>query len=169
MNPTPLPTFAQVRALPTMLERTVPPEYEDFNGHMNVTHHLGLHDQAALPFLATLGLDATFFSRRRRGIMDVEHHLRYLDEVHVGDVVSVHSRLLERADRRFHGMWFLADVTRGTLANTLEFVSLHVDLDARRAVAFDADLAEALDREIAAQADLDWPAPGCGVMGLAAR
>ena len=165
-NTAPPPTYAQVRALPLLLERTVPPEYEDANGHMNVTHHLGLHDQAALPFMHRLGLDFAFFTEQRRGIMDVEHHLRYLSEVFVGDTVAVHARMLERAERRFHGMWFLVNVTRERVANTFEFVSLHVDLDARKAAPFDVRLAATLDELIAAERDILWPAPVCGVMGL---
>ena len=160
------PSPDEVRELPLLHEMTVPPEYEDLNGHMSIGRYMGIHDDSAMPFFATLGIDETYFSQRRRGIMDLEHHLLYLDEVRVGDVVAVHSRVLARSDKAVHGMWFLLDRTRDRVANTLEWISLHVDLDARRAAPFTAELAVALDRQIQHSRSLAWEAPVCGVIGL---
>ena len=160
------PSPARVLELPLLHELTVPPEYEDVNGHMSIAHHMGIHDAAGMPFFATLGIDETYFSQRRLGIMDLEHHLVYLAEVHVGDLVGVHSRVLERSDKAVHGIWFLLDRTRERLANTLEWVSLHVDLDARRSAAFPSEVASALDRQIEQSRALAWEPPVCGVMGL---
>lgn len=159
-----LPSPAQVLALPRLLETTVSDEHEDANGHLNVTGYLALYDRAAWPWLADLGLDPSR-SGRPRGIMDLEHHLRYLAEVHVGDRVAVHGQVLERAARRVHGLWYLVNRSRDQLASTLEFVSAHVDLDARRAAPFDPDAAARLDAQVADTAR-DWPAPVSGVMGL---
>lgn len=159
-----LPTLDEVTALPQLLETVVIDEHEDANGHLNVTGYLALHDRAGWPWLRTLGLDPSS-SSRRRGIMDLEHHLQYLAEVHVGDRVTVHAQLLERAERRIHGIWYLVNLTRERLANTLEFVSVYVDLDQRRATAFDTDVAAVLDDQIA-DAARDWAAPTCGSMGL---
>jgi acyl-CoA thioester hydrolase len=144
----------------------VPPEYEDFNGHMRITHHLGLHDDAGLEFFGLFGLDETYFSQRRNGVMDLEAHLRYLAEVHVGDEVAVHPRMLERSDKIIHTIWFLVNLSRNEIANTLEGVSLHVDLDARRASPFPEDLAAQLDRVIAEHAALPWQPPLCGFIGV---
>jgi acyl-CoA thioester hydrolase len=159
-----LPTLDQVVALPRLLETVVTDEHEDANGHLNVTGYLALHDRAAWPWLAGLGLDPSS-SSRPRGIMDLEHHLRYLAEVHVGDRVAVHGQLRERDDRRVHGIWYLVNLTRDQLANTFEFVSVHVDLDRRRATAFDPETAALLDAQVAA-AERDWSAPISGSMGL---
>jgi acyl-CoA thioester hydrolase len=159
------PSPDQVRALPLLNELTVPPDYEDVNGHMSIGRYMGIHDAAGMPFFATLGIDERYFSQRRRGFMDLEHHLRYLAEVHVGDVVAVHSRLLERSEKAVHGMWFLLDRTRERLANTLEWVAVHVDLDARRTAPFTAEVAAAIDRQIERGRRLGWEAPVCGIMG----
>ncbi len=48
-----------MRELPLLHELTVPPEYEDVNGHMSIAHHMGIHGQAGVPFFATPGTDAT--------------------------------------------------------------------------------------------------------------
>jgi acyl-CoA thioester hydrolase len=160
------PSPEQVRALPLLYEVTVPPEYEDINGHMSIGHYMLIHDNAAAPFCASLGMEESYFTERRRGIMDLEHHLHYLAEVLVGDVVAVHSRMLERSEKAVHGMWFMLDRTRDRLANTLEWVTLHVDLDARRSAPFGPEVAAEIDRQIEHSRTLDWEAPVCGVMGL---
>lgn len=161
---TTMPTFDQVRALPLMLERQVHTDHEDANGHMSVTGHLALHEEAAWPWLQGLELDPSV-SEGRWGLMDLEHHLRYLAEVHVDDLVAVHGRLLERAERRLHGLWFLVNITRQQIADTFEFVSVHVDLERRRAAPFGETAAAALDQQILT-ADHDWHAPVSGSMGL---
>lgn len=162
--PPSLPTLAETMGLPLLLEAVVTDEHEDANGHLNVIGYLALHDQAGWPWLRTLGIDPSS-SHRPRGIMDLEHHLRYLNEVHVHDHVAIHGQLLERTQRRVHGIWYLVNRTREQLANTLEFVCVHVDLDQRRAAPFDPDTAAALDSQIA-DAARDWSPPVSGTMGL---
>ena len=161
-----IPTLEQVQQLPRLLELTIPPEYEDYNGHMRITHHLGCHDDAGLPFFALLGIDEAYFSERRRGIVDLENHLRYLAEVHVGDRVAVHSRVLDRSAKTMHGIWFLLNLSRGEVANTLEFVSLHIDQDERRASPFPPEVAERIDQLVAEHGALGWEPPVCGFIGV---
>lgn len=163
MRPT-FPTVEQVQQLPCLLQATIPPEYEDLNGHMNIQHYLGLYDQAGMPFFASLGLDERYFKEQQRGIFDLEHHLFYLAEIHVGDTVAVYGRLLARSAKRLHGQWFIVNDTRQQLANTFEFISSHADLVARRTSPFPDELAGRLDELIAAHQQLTWPAPVCGMM-----
>jgi acyl-CoA thioester hydrolase len=161
-----MPTVAQLDALPSLLERRIPPEWQDLNGHVNVRHYLELYDAASWPMLAAFGLDERIFRERRQGLFDLEHHLWYLSELHVGDSVSVHSRFLERSEKRFHGAMFLVDRTRARLASVFEYVSTGADLDARRTAPLPAEFAVELDRMIAEHSRLAWPAPVCGVMSV---
>ena len=162
--PVPMPTVEQVSELPGLMARVVPPEWQDLNGHVNVRHYLELYDAASWPMLAAFGLDERIFRERRQGLFDLEHHLWYLSELHVGDRVSVHARFVARSVKRFHGVMFVVDRTRGRLASAFEYVSSGADLDARRTAPLPAELAAELDRQIAAHSRLAWPAPTCGVM-----
>ncbi len=159
-----MPSVAQVKALPLLLKKVIPASYEDMNGHMNIQHYLGLYDEAGLPFFESFGITADYFAVERQGIFDLEHHLRYLAEVHVGDYVAIHSRLLARTPKRLHGMWFIVNETRQELSNTFEFISSHADLKARRTSPFSDDLAQKFDVQIANYTNLEWEAPICGVM-----
>ena len=160
------PTVEQVTDLPRHLERRVPKEYEDANGHMNISGYLLLHNEASWPFMASLGIDASYLSERRMSLFDVEHHLRYLGEMNPDDRLAVHGRVVDRTDKLLHGMFFLLDLTKHRLANTFEFVSAHVSLDVRRTVPFPAEVAERLDVAIDSQRELAWDAPLSGALGL---
>ena len=159
------PTLEQVQQLPLMLKKEIPAEYLDLNGHMNIQHYLSLHDEAGWYYFVNLGMDEAYFKEQRNGIFDLEHHLHYRAEVHAGDIVAVYGRLLARTAKRLHGIWFIINETQGQLSNSLEFVSAHADLDARRTSAFPDDIAATIDKIIAEHQTLDWEAPLCGVMG----
>ena len=161
-----VPTYEKVRELPTALEQLVPEEYCDANGHMNVRSHLGLHDDASWVYFGWMGFGERYIEHERRSFFDLEHHLRYFDEVLAGDAVSVHWRLMARSTKLVHAMSFLVDVTRERVANTLEVMSAHVDLDTRRTTPFDGPTADALDRQIEIDDKLSWPAPLCGALSL---
>lgn len=163
--PRTFPTIEQVKQLPILLQTVIPPEYEDLNGHMNIQYYLGLYDKGSIPFMQLLGVDERYFTVERKGIFDLEHHLHYLAEVHIGDTVALYGRLLARTAKRFHGIWFMVNETRQQLANTFEFVSTHTDLEARRTSPFSDELAARLDAMLAEHSRLDWEAPVCGVMG----
>lgn len=160
----PMPTVAQVDDLPVLMEKVIPPGWQDLNGHVNVRHYLELYDAASWPRLAEFGLDPSVFLEQRRGLFDLEHHLWYLDEMHVGDTVTVHWRFLARTLKRFHGVMFIVNRSRDRLASVFEYVSSGADLDARRTAPLPDGFAAQLDRLIAAHARLAWPAPTCGVM-----
>lgn len=162
--PASMPTVEQVQELPSVMEKVIPPEWQDLNGHVNVRHYLELYDAASWPMLAALGLDERVFTERRQGLFDLEHHLWYLAEMHVGDAVTVHWRFIDRSAKRFHGVMFIVNRTRGQLASVFEYLSTGADLEARRTAPLPAEFAAQLDRLIAADSRLAWPAPVCGVM-----
>lgn len=160
------PTVEQIKQLPCLLQMIVPPEYEDLNEHMNIQHYMGIYDQAGMPFMASLGADEKYFTQQRKGIFDLEHHLHYRAEVHIGDTVAVYGRLLAYSPKRLHGIWFMVDETRQQLASTFEFVSTSIDLEARRTAPFPEQLAAQLGKMLTEHQKLEWEAPVCGVMGV---
>lgn len=160
-----MPSAEQVEALPRHLEHVVPPSWEDLNGHVNFRHYFDLCDLAGDSMLAEFGVGPTYMLEERRGFFELEHHLWYLDELHVGDRVSVHTRYHDRSTKRIHGTLFIVNQSRRELACVLEFVSTGVDLDARRTAALPPDVAARLDGLIASHRALGWPAPICGAIG----
>lgn len=159
-----LPALNDVRALPKVVTRTVPEDYLDHNGHMNMRYYIALYDDAGWPYFSRFGITLERIQADARGIFDLEHHIHYLNEVHASDTISIYSRLLKRSAKRIHGIWLMVNDTRDELANIFEFVTIHIDLAARRSTPFPADIAAQVDSEIASLQDLPWAAPVCGVM-----
>ena len=164
MKPPAIP-LENVTALPVIYRVTVPPEYQDENGHMNVRGYMAIFDDAGYPFVAKLGLTPEYHQQHGTGGFDLEHHLHYLNEVHIGDEVVIYIRVLGRSAKRMHYMMFMVNVTRGTLAATFECVNAFADLSARRTAPYPAEIAAKIDVLLTDHRVLDWQAPVCGVMG----
>ena len=160
--PPPMPTVDQVRQLPTLIELTIPPEWQDLNGHVNVQHYLGIYDRAGWPLMHWLGIDESRFKVDKTGFFDLENHLWYLAEMHVGDVVTAHTRFIARSLKRFHGVMFIVNKTRESLASALEFVTTGADLRTRRSAALPEDVGQRVSGLIEEHSRLTWPAPRCG-------
>ena len=163
MKPPTIP-LEQVTALTLLLRTTIPDEYRDENGHMNVRWYMAVFDDAGYPFVAALGLTPEYHAANGSGGFDLEHHLHYLREIHIGDTVAVYVRVLARTAKRMHYMMFLVNETRGTLAATFECINSFADLRQRRTTAYPPEIADRIDAQIARDAALGWDAPVCGVM-----
>lgn len=158
------PSVEQLRQLPGLMQHVVPPEWEDYNGHVNIQFYMTLFERGGWPMVNELGMDEAYFRDRRHGLFDLEHHIFYLSELHVGDQVSMFARLVDRSAKRFHGLMFIVNDTRDLLACTLEYVSSGADLEHRRTAAFPDDVAARLDRMIEEHRALPWSPPLCGIM-----
>jgi acyl-CoA thioesterase FadM len=161
-----MPTPAQVRELPEVLRMRVPAEWEDMNGHVNVQHYTGMYDRAGSAMMAMLGIDEDWVRRGRVGLFDLEHHVWFIDEVHVGDEVTVHACFTARNAKRAQGVVFLLDETRGRLASALEFLSTAANLDTRRTVTWPEAVARHFDAEIGRVASLGWAVPSSGAISV---
>ncbi len=161
-----LPTVAEVAALGGGYERAVPPEYTDANGHLNIARYMDVHSDGGWHWLERFGLGEATARAGGASTFDVEHHVRYLREVHSGDVLTLHGRLVGRSPRALHSVQFLLNRTTVELANVMEVIALSIDLTARRAVAFPPEVAAALDAQLALDRGLPWEPPLCGSMGV---
>lgn len=160
------PTVEDVLALGSGHSIVVPAEFEDENGHVNVVRYYSLHIEAGDEHFRSLGFDDNYRTRTGHSIFSVDHYVRFHDESLVGDELSVHLRLLGVGDKAVHGQTITVNLTRGTVANTMEFVELHVDLTTRRTTPMPASFADPL-RTLAQQHDaLPWGLPLAGPLGV---
>ena len=161
-----MPSVAQVRELPVLIRHTVPPHWEDLNGHVNVQHYTELYDMAGYPFMELMGISAPQVHESRIGMFDLEHHVWFLDELHVGHVVTGHACLVERGPKRALSVMFIVDETRGRLASAIEVISSTAHLDTRRTVAIPSPLAARLDELIIEQQARRWIPPRSGALSV---
>ncbi|MBF9032592.1 carnitine 3-dehydrogenase, partial [Rhodobacterales bacterium HKCCE3408] len=139
---------------PVTLDRQVPPDWVDYNGHMNEARYLTAFSDATDRLLLWAGMDAACIAEGH-SVFTVETHIRHLAEVDIGDRITVRTRVLDGAGKRLH-VWH--ELFRGeTLAATGEQLLLHVDLASRRVALPRADVGAWLGGAAEAQADLPVP------------
>ena len=164
-----LPTYEQIVQLPALFDQTVPDEFIDENGHMNIGDYFRLCSHAMWKTTITAGLGEEYIEKHQQSMFTVEQHMRYYGELRLGQRFTVHTRLLERSARVLHGMSFVVDQEKRALACTQEATLVHVSTASPLVDRHPADIAAALDALIDAGDALGWDAPVCGAMGVRRR
>ena len=157
-------SLEKITALPLVYRVTIPPEYEDENGHMNIRWYLAVFDDAGYPFAASLGITPDYHRQHGTGGFDLEHHIHYLREVMIGDTVAVYIRLVGHTPKRIHYLMFMVNETRGTLAAIFECINSFADMTVRRTAPYPPEIAARIATLLAQHQALDWEPPVCGVM-----
>jgi acyl-CoA thioester hydrolase len=161
----PHPTYDQLTSLPAYTEQPVPVPFEDANGHLNVRHYTGIASEGLDESLVALGIPQNW-PAQGHACFSAEQHLTYLAELLTGARISSRVRLLGRSERAAHALVYLLDDTNQRLSFVMEEILLHIDMETRRTAPWPAEIAAALDGQIAAQADLPWEPDVSGSMHL---
>lgn len=146
MNPLPSTTLA------------VDPAWIDAYGHMNAAHYVGVFDGVGFKLLHEIGVGLDYTETTRCGIYTMNIQVAYLREVLAGDPLMLQLRVLEADDKRLLCLMELWQTRDNYLAATMEQLSLHVDLNTRRATPFPAELAARLAATALAHAQTPLPA-----------
>ena len=112
------------------------PWHCDEMGHMNVMLYVGKFDEATRHFFHELGITPAFIRESKHGMAAVEQTIQYRRELLAGDIVSVHSVLLEIKDKSVRFAHEMHKVDSGEIAATTTLTGVHFNTVARRACAF---------------------------------
>ena len=153
-------------ALPVYHRKTIPSDYQDLMGHMNIRWYFDLFARTGRKLFKFHGLDEDYFRDGKFGVFALKHFIQYFAEVRVGQTVAIHARLIARSDKRFHFMLFMINETTTQLASTFEALITHADLQIRRSAPMPAQIIQKLDATLAEQETLDWEAPISGAIKL---
>ena len=150
--------------LPLTHRQTIPEDYLDLLGHMNVMWYTHLFDMATWNFVALFGMTPDYHLHSGNGSFALEQHTRYLAEVRAGENVLIYTRLLGRSAKRFHFFHFMVKEKSGLLSATTELIGTHVDMGTRRTSPLPGEIGALVDRMLAEHQALGWEAPVCGAM-----
>lgn len=153
-------------SLYTSYQTTIPETFIDIMGHMNVMYYIHIFDKATKQFFGSFGLTEDYVRATNMGSFALEQHIRYLNEVRLGQQITVYTRALGRSSKTIHFIHFMVRDEDGAVAATSELVGAHANLDQRRAAPFPPEFAAGIDRHLAVHSKLDWDPPVCGVMGV---
>jgi acyl-CoA thioester hydrolase len=119
---------------------------------------VGIFDRVGFQLLREVGVGLDYTEATRCGIYTMNVHVAYLREVLAGDPLALRIRLLEADDKRLLCLMELMQTRDGYVAATMEQLSLHVDLETRRAKPFPPELAQRLARTVTEHAAQPLPA-----------
>lgn len=142
------PSITDITSSRAALDASVPPEFIDVNGHVNVQHYLHLGTLGVGTLLDLVGLDEAYRRDRGFSVFTRKHHVEYLHELLLGDRVSIHAFAVDRSRAAVHAVSYIVDARRQRLAATVETMLVHIDLVARRPVPIPGDLAARIDAEV---------------------
>jgi acyl-CoA thioester hydrolase len=156
----------KLEQLPQFHQVTIPGEYIDPMGHMNIRWYMALYDTAGWNFFASIGMTQEYYERNQAGGFALIHFIRYLAEVRQDEIISVRTRIIGRSAKRLHYVHFMINETTQKLASTLEALGTHADMRIRRTAPYPPELAAAIDAKVAEYREFDWEAPLSGCIKL---
>jgi acyl-CoA thioester hydrolase len=156
-----LPSVSAIRELPAVASQVIPARWEDQNGHINVGYYMALYNDSGWPMLDLVGVDERYFKERKMGLVDLDNHLRYISELHVGERVTAYGRFLAHDRKRIQGMIFVVNDDKDVLACIIEFLSINFDLQKRRSAEIPADIAARLTAITNEHQRLGWRVDTC--------
>lgn len=128
---------APYQAPVTLAARKIPPEWIDYNGHMNVAYYTMAIDQTLDDFLEQeLGIGEGHTARVRQGPYALQSHIQYLGEMLEGESFIPHVRLIDFDAKRLHLFVELFNTNGQRLAATCEQLLMNVDLETRRSTPY---------------------------------
>ena len=131
------------------VDRAVPLDWTDYNGHMNEARYLQAFGDATDRLMEIAGIDADYV-RAGKSCFAAETHIRHLDEAQAGDRISVTTRVLKGEGKKLH-VWHEMRVGDRLVA-TGEHMLIHVDLGTRKAAEPSAGVAARIAAIAAAHA-----------------
>lgn len=144
----------------------VPPEWIDYNGHMNVAFYVMAIDRALDEVFDVLGIGEGLVSAHGMGPMALQAQVHYLDELLEGQPFACDFQLLDADHKRVHFFVTMHHLEKGTVAATWEAISMNVDLTARRSAPYPPECAARIEALKAAHADLPRPERAGAALGL---
>ncbi|WP_375281586.1 carnitine 3-dehydrogenase [Pseudooctadecabacter sp.] len=136
------------------VDRAVPIDWTDYNGHMNEARYLQAFGDATDRLMLIVGCTPDYIASGG-SYFTAETHIRHLDEVHAGARIRVETQVLAGAGKKMHLFHRMYEGDR--LLATGEHMLIHVSLETRRASDPAPQVADPLARLATAHAALDLP------------
>ena len=136
------------------LDRKIPADWADYNGHMNEARYLEAFSAAMDRFMEMIGCDAEYIASGS-SYFTAETHICHLDEAQVGDNIKVRSQCLLGQGKKLHLFQWMSHNDR--LLATGEHMLIHVSLQTRRATEPSKGILQKLSQIAKAHAKLQIP------------
>ncbi|MDA8344505.1 MAG: thioesterase family protein [Thermaerobacter sp.] len=126
------------------------PADSDHMGHVNIARYAAIFDAANWTFFARHGLSRPYFEASGCGMAALAQETTYHKELFPGDTIVAFTELLEVREKTIRYRHQVRRSTTGDLVATSELIAAHLNRTQHRAVAFPAEIREALRSGIVA-------------------
>lgn len=147
-------------------ELTVPTDWADYNGHMNVGYYVVAFDKATDVVLEDLGIGEAYRISEDSSVFVLEAHVTYDREVHPGDRLRFTTQFLDHDEKRLHLFHRMYHADEGYLAATNELMIMHMNLKTRRPAPFPSAASARIADIRRLQDDLPRPEAAGRVIGI---
>ncbi|KAA0916771.1 thioesterase family protein [Aquicoccus porphyridii] len=135
----------------------VEPDWIDYNGHLNLAFYHVLFDRGVDQIWEELGFGPEYREQRGFTTYAAESHVRYLREIHEGDMVRASFQLLDHDEKRFHFYQELIH-SDGWVSASAEGLTLHIDMSGPRVAPMPPDILANIEALMTRHRDLPRPA-----------
>lgn len=138
------------------LQTPVIKEWIDYNGHLNDANYLVIFTKASDALQNHLGLTLEHIQNTGETLFTVETHLTYVQEIGLGETVTITTQMLETDNKRmriFHRMFN----DQNELLATVEMLFLCYNLLAKKVTNFSDMMVQSITILEAEQSQLPWP------------
>ena len=138
------------------LQTPVIKEWIDYNGHLNDANYLVIFTKASDALQNHLGLTLEHIQNTGETLFTVETHLTYVQEIGLGETVTITTQMLETDNKRmriFHRMFN----NQNELLATVEMLFLCYNLLAKKVTNFSDMMVQSITILEAEQSQLPWP------------
>lgn len=136
---------------------TVLESWIDYNDHLTEGYYGVVFADASDEALIQLGFGPDYRSHERGTFYTVETHVRFIEEVALGDLLRVDMRVLGADEKRLHLFHTMHHEGAGFVAATQEVMLLHVDIDDVTVRPMSASIRARAAAAIAAAAEQPFP------------
>src|SRR3984893_8758221 len=135
----------------------IEPQWIDYNGHLNMAYYNVIFDRAIDELWVQLGIGPTYMKVRSGSTFIAECHVRYLQEIHLGDPVQISILLLGADEKRLHTFEELRHASEGWLSATPATMTIPIYSKARKTGPFPPDIRARIETLANAHAALPRP------------
>lgn len=113
------------------LNRVIPIDWMDYNGHMNESRYGQVFSDAGDVVMQMVGADPDYIAGGL-SYFTVSNEISYVNETHLGDVIHVRTQVLEARGKKLRLYHEMIRTSDGELLSTCNQLLLHVSLETRR-------------------------------------
>jgi acyl-CoA thioester hydrolase len=157
----------QALKLPVCSRLTIPEDYLDSNGHMNMMYYTLVGNIGSRQFWEDLGLRHMLKrSQGTRSTFMLKQVLNYMHELREGDEVVVYAGLAGYTPKLLHYFVYIVSQTDNQMACWDERLEISIDMTNRRSASFDAEALTEIERVYQAHQATGWQPDLSGAINL---